>query len=79
LNGAAIDPTVVKFKVKNPNTNVITEYTYGTDAELVKDSTGNYHVDVSALVSGYWYYRFFATGTGESAEEHYFEVRESQF
>lgn len=60
----AYDPTVVKCQVQTP-AGVETTYTYPTDAAVVKDSTGNYHLDVSANASGTWWYRWYATGTGQ--------------
>jgi hypothetical protein len=77
-SNAAIDPTTVSFKYKDPSGNVAT-LVYGTDVALVKDSTGNYHVDVDADESGTWYYRFESTGTGQAADEESFIVDESQF
>lgn len=76
--GVAADPSVVKFSVKNPN-GVITTYTYVTDVQVVKDSTGHYHVNVDANEAGTWYFRFFATGTGKAADESSFIVAPSQF
>lgn len=67
--GTAIDPTTVGFKVRRPDTGAVTTYVYGTDAQLVKDSVGNYHVDVSADATGEWPYRFYSTGTGQAAQE----------
>jgi hypothetical protein len=75
--GTAIDPTAVLFKFRNP-ASTITTYTYGIDAEVVKTATGNYYVDIDAATSGTYYYRFYATGTGQSAEEHRFIVRASR-
>lgn len=74
----AQDPTVVIFKFTNPSGNTTT-YTYDTDAELVKDSVGNYHVDVDADESGRWYTRWEATGTGQAADEELFFVVASRF
>jgi len=74
----AQDPTAVYFKFKDPGGN-ITTYTYGSDAELVKDSTGNYHVDVNADEVGTWYYRFYSTGTGQAAGESEFDIQPSRF
>ena len=74
---AAIDPTTVLFKFQDPSGNQVT-YTYGTDAELVKDSTGNYHVDVDADEAGLWYYRF-ESGTEQAAGESRFFVKDSVF
>jgi hypothetical protein len=45
----------------------------------VKDSVGNYHVDVDANAVGRWYYRFQGTGTNQAAEEGLFTVVPSQF
>ena len=72
----AIDPTNVYAKIKVPS-GTITTYTYGVDAELVKDSVGNYHVDVDASTSGTFLYRFYSTGTGQAAEEAAFVVEPS--
>jgi len=71
--GTAIDPTAVKVKVRTP-AKLTTEYVYGTDAEVVKDSTGNYHIDVSGSLSGFYFIYWYSTGTGQAAEEHFFEV-----
>lgn len=76
--GAAVDPTTVRFKFKNPAAVVVT-YTYGTDAQLVKDSVGNYHVDVDANAISFWYWRWESTGSGQSAEEGFFNVRDTYF
>lgn len=75
---AAVDPTAVNFKFKGPS-GTITTYVYGTDAEVVKDSTGNYHVDIDADAAGFWYYRFYSTGAGQGAAEGVFVVDRSKF
>ena len=77
-SGNAQDPDVVIFKFTNPS-GTTTTYTYSTDAQLVKDSTGNYHVDVDADETGLWRTRWEATGTGQAADESAFRVTESQF
>lgn len=76
--GAATDPTAVLAQVRNP-AGTTTTYTYGTDAELVKVSTGNYYVDVNANQVGTWHYRFYSTGTGQAADEGSFKVKDSNF
>lgn len=73
-SGAAVDPTVVKCSVRDPSGNVVT-YVYLTDAALVRDSAGNYHLDVDADEAGTWCYRWWSTGTGQAAEENQFTVR----
>lgn len=71
--GSALDPTGVSFTVTTP-AGVSTTYVYGTDAALVKDSSGHYHVDVNANARGVWFYRWFSTGTGQAAEQGEFSV-----
>ena len=66
--GTAIDPTTVLFKYKVP-AGTITTLTYGVDGALVKDSVGNYHVDLNMSVSGIFYFKFYSTGTGQAAAE----------
>jgi hypothetical protein len=74
----AVDPTVVKFSYKAPSAAAVT-YTYNSDLQLVKDSTGHYHVDVSVTEPGQWYYKFWSTGTGQGAFEDGFVVERTQF
>jgi len=73
LAGVAIDPTVLVFRFKNP-AGTTTTYTYGTGPQVVKDSTGNYHVDLSTATAGLWLYWFEATGTAQAVEEGSFYV-----
>lgn len=73
VDGVATDPTTVTCKVKDPSWNVTT-YVYGTDVALVKDSTGNYHVDVTTDENKQWYFRFEGTGTCVAVEESSFRV-----
>lgn len=76
--GTVNDPGAIAFKVKPPVGNIQT-YVYGTDAELVKDSTGIYHVDILTTVSGRWRYRFEGTVSGQAASEHEFVIAPSRF
>lgn len=75
--GVAQDPGAVRFRAKDPSGGV-TEYVYGSDAELVKDSTGNYHVDVDADEPGTWYFRFAGTVSGQASAEGMFRVDSSR-
>lgn len=77
-NGVAQDPSVVVCQYKDPSGNTTT-YTYGEDDELVRDSAGNYHVDVDADEIGVWSYRFYSTGSGQAAAEQQFSVKRSEF
>ncbi len=75
-DGVAVDPSAVFFTYKPVALGTATTLTYGTDAALVKDSTGNYHVNLdTSLYGGSWNWRFFSTGTGQSSAESSFYVR----
>lgn len=77
-DGNAQDPAVVKFTFIDPG-GTSTTYIYSTDPELVKDSTGVYHVDVDADEVGQFHYRFYSTGAGQAADEGWFRVEDSEF
>lgn len=72
------DPTAVSFSFKNP-AGITTTYLYNTDVELVRETTGVYHVDIDADTVGIWYHKFFSTGTGQAAAEGSFVVDVSNF
>lgn len=79
--GTVLDPDVIKFQVRDPSGN-LTNFTYLTDAELVKDSTGTYHADVAIDEKGDWWYRFYGLtsgGTAQGASENWFRVSQSRF
>jgi hypothetical protein len=67
------DPTTITAKIKTP-AGVTTAYVYGVDSQLVKDSTGIYHIDVSANAAGIWSYRFEGTGSVLAASQDQFNV-----
>ena len=66
--GALQDPTAVFFAFKNP-AGTTTTYTYGTHAQLVKDSTGVYHVILDLDAAGKYTWKFYSTGTGKASAE----------
>jgi hypothetical protein len=76
--GVAADPTGVRFSYRKPDGTIVTKI-YGTDAEVVKTSVGNYYVDIDANAAGRWFYRWFSNGTGQAAAEHVFIVNVSHF
>ena len=77
-SGTNVNPEAVFFKVKTP-AGTVTTYAYGTDAALVRDSTGVYHVDVNAAEAGQYVYRFWSTGAGQAAAEGQFLVKLTLF
>ena len=76
--GTVNDPGVITCKIKPP-VGDIEIYVYGTDAELIKDSTGIYHLDVLTTASGRWRYRFEGSVSGQAASEHESVVQPSGF
>jgi hypothetical protein len=76
--GAAADPTVVRVLYKSLES-AVTTLVYPTDAALVKDSTGNYHVDIDLLAEGVWSIRIEGTGVVAAAAELQVNVRDSAF
>jgi hypothetical protein len=69
----SIDPTTVTLALTAPDGTQATYSYAGTT--IVKDSTGNYHVDVSPTQHGTYRYRWASTGTAQGAEEGWFQVR----
>jgi hypothetical protein len=77
--GADVDPDTIKFKLYAPDA-TITTYTYNTDAQLLRTSTGDYYVDVTPSLPGRWHFRWESTGTNKaSAIEGSFVVQVSRF
>ncbi len=73
--GVAVDPNKLYFYYKDPAGGpavgakgaAATPYIYGTDAALVKDSTGHYHIDLAASLEGTWKYRWKALTISDTA------------
>jgi len=74
--GVDTDPTVLTFKIKDPD-GVVTESIFPTN--IVNDSLGNFHIDVLITKPGRHVYRWEATGTAHGAEEKDFLVSETEF
>jgi hypothetical protein len=76
-SGETFDPDVVNFKVLAPGATESTTYVYGTDAEVVYDSIGAYHMLVRPAVAGKWLWRVegFTDTLAMGAEEGSFTVK----
>jgi uncharacterized protein YfaS (alpha-2-macroglobulin family) len=72
ITGALVDPTTVSWKATKPSGTPVT-HTYNPGS-IVRDSLGNFHLDVSADEAGTWLYRWENTGTGQAAEDGEFFV-----
>lgn len=62
--GALADPSSLVFTIASEDNSVVLRYTYGVDAELVRDSEGQYHVYVTLTVAGVWEGRWIPSGNG---------------
>ena len=71
--GVLIDPNIVNLSHRDPfpTTRILV---YLTDVEVIRDSEGNYHVDIDANLPGLWTYRWWSTGLGQAAVERTFNV-----
>ena len=79
VDGVATDPSTGPIcKYKDPSDVVVTK-THPGDAEVVKDATGRFHLDIEVDESGTWYYNWSGTGTAQGAEEGSFDVAETEF
>jgi hypothetical protein len=68
VDGVATDPTEVTFTWRIGSGSP-TEWIYGTDEEIVKDETGEYHVVLPVTDAGTWYGRWVGTGAAAAASE----------
>ncbi len=75
--GSASDPSGIVFKIREPD-GALTTYTYGTDAELVRSSTGVYYVDWPVAKVGAHYFEFGGTGSVVAVQDAVFTARASQ-
>jgi len=78
-DSAAVDPAAVLFLYRIGEAGTVTTLTYGVDAGLVKDSTGNYHADIDLADFGTVYWEWRGTGTNQAADEGSFVVTKSRF
>lgn len=77
-SGVLTDPTTIVLKVKTPD-NVITTYTYGSDAEIIKSSTGKFYADLDISQIGIHFYRWEGSGSLQAAGESKFTIKASEF
>lgn len=69
ISGTVTDPTEVKFGY-TVNGGPPTTFTYGVGAQVVRDSTGTYHIDIDTTgLSGTWTYAWVGYGTVQTRAE----------
>lgn len=74
-----VDPDSVVVKVLHPGDTGPTSYTYGVDAEVIKESVGCYRFDVFATTPGTYSFRWEGAGTYAAVDEGQFKVQTSDF
>ena len=77
--GVPADPTTVQLRLLHPDGVEVTTLVYGTDAAVIHDDTGSYHVDYLLDTIGYWHWRWEGTGLVQAAVEGYLVTTESKF
>jgi hypothetical protein len=77
-SGVNVDPGGVRVRVKDPR-KTITVYNYGVDAQVVKESTGKYHIDIYLDKEGDWFVRAEGLTTNRGAVESVLTVAHSEF
>jgi len=78
LAGTLADPTTVTLKVTPPS-GVTVAYTWAA-AQVIRDSVGAFHYDLSVTEAGQWFYRWEATGAAsQAADNGEFMVEPSSF
>lgn len=64
--GAVVDPSTVSITVRAPSTTVTT-YTYGTDAEVIKEATGKYLYRLNLSEEGTYRWKWTGVAVNETA------------
>jgi len=77
VNAAPTDPTVTTFAMLEPD-GVKTTYVHGQNAQLVRDSAGNFHVDWTLAKPGRHLYHWSGAGTATEAEAGEFWARRKE-
>jgi hypothetical protein len=62
IAGVATDPAALTLSITDPSSNVVT-YVYLTDAELVRDGVGAFHLDLTIDELGLWTYSWLINGS----------------
>lgn len=72
LNGSPIDPTAVFLEYKSASGDTTTlDYSV---SGITRTDTGDYYADIDLDAAGWWYGRWYSTGTGQAATQFSFLV-----
>lgn len=73
-SGELIDPTLVTLTLKVPNQATPVVYTYGIDAEVMRDEVGVFRFEYEPTVPGTFIYEWFGDGAVNVRQFDFFEV-----
>jgi|SRR5690606_12147698 len=76
-SGVLTNPTSVTVTVREPD-DTKTTYTYGTDPEVVRDSTGIYYISIVPDAAGPWGFYWLGTGTVPRSTEDFVLITPSR-
>lgn len=74
--GALVDPAVVTFRVDPPGDTAATDYIYETDVEVVRDSLGVYHINLTLDDAGRWRWKW--TGDDVAVKDGYLDTTDPE-
>lgn len=77
-SGVAADPGAIALKVKL-GVGAVDIYTYGVNAELIRDGVGLYHANIPLTAAGLWAYRWELQDPNAGAAEGVVNVQKSRF
>ena len=77
-DGSPTDPDNVELQIKTP-ADTTSSHVYGTDPDVVKDSTGVYYYLLLLTASGRYFYRWEGSGTLYAGGEKRLVVSQSEF
>lgn len=71
--GSPADPDVIKFDYRDSE-GEFTALVYNINPSFIRDSAGNYHVDIAVDKAGTWKWYFYSSGNGKAAAKGCFTV-----
>jgi hypothetical protein len=74
VNGTLTDPTAITLVVTSPESNTATTYQWPSPADITKNSTGSFTIQIAANESGTWSYVWTGTGAAADVEDGTFDV-----
>lgn len=71
--GVLTDPTVITLELLRPDLTT-TVYTTATSPAVIRDSVGQFHIDLGALTAGHYEYAWVTTGVAAGTRQDRFDV-----